>query len=290
MKKTVVRIPSLLYKQLFDIGGDKLIAVFSILKGSREGKIKYYSYKANNNKTVSGYALLRKETCLSLHTLKKYIPSLVELGLCSFHDNGDFTVMGNRLLKDKYNYKLVPITLGINFTDTQYNSFSVRLHSSSKSQKIAISKKRYRSEQILQFDNPKTLKQYKTVKRLLKQYGGDIQILDNIVLSNESYSEIKGKERSKSSGSYYKSKLIEKGIISSKRRFKLIKKMSYQEYTLFKKYNYFSGIHYMRGCLAAEQVASMVVYDTTKGFYKKQTKAIPMDFDFIGWLENSALQ
>lgn len=303
MKKTVVRIPSLLYKDLFDLGGDKLIAVFSILKGSREGQIKYYSYKAKNNKTVSGYSLLRHKTCLSLHSLKKYVPLLIEAGLCEFHPNGDFTIAGNRVLKKMYNTKLVPITLGKNFIDTQYNSFSVRLHSSSKGQKIMISKKRHRSELLSRFDDPRNYKEYKASRKVLKKYGGNIQITDKVVLSNQRYSEFKGKCGSKSSGSYYKGQLIKKGIIKSKRQFTLIKKMTYAEYVQHKKYNYAGNLTYMRGCLAMEDIATMEVMDTSLGFHKKSSmvsnkvsspvqskaKAIPMAFDFIAWWSGQPL-
>lgn len=286
MKKSVVRISSLLYKDLFDLGGDKLIAVFSILKSSRNGKIKYYSYTARNNKKVSGYSLLRKETCLSLHTLKKYVPMLMDLGLCEFHTNGDFSVLGNRILKKIYNTKLVPITIGKNFTDTQYNSFSVRLHSSEKSQRIMISKKQHRRELIFKLENPRTMKEYKASKNVLKRYGRDISVTDNVVLSNQGYSKLKGKDGSKSSGSYYKSKLVEKGIVHSSRKYKLVEKMSYAEYLQFKKYNAYGFYTYLRGCLAIEQIATMTAIDTTRGKFEKGAP-ISMEYDFIGWLTNT---
>jgi hypothetical protein len=124
MNKKVARISSKLYFDLYQKGGDKLIAVYVILKTSRNGEIKYYSHKSKNNKFVGGFSLLRSKTNLTLHSIKKYVPILIDMGLCFIDKNGDFVMIGNEKIKDLYNSrKLVPINIGVNLSETSLYSF-----------------------------------------------------------------------------------------------------------------------------------------------------------------------
>jgi len=292
MSKNVTRIPSKLYYDLYEKGGDKLVAAFCILKNARANGESFKSYTAKNNKKVAGYSLLRKRTVLSLHSLKKYVPLLMELEVCHFTESGDFKIIGNNKSKNKYNKKLVPITIGKNFVDTQYNSYSVRLHSSYKVQKIMIQRKRHRSELILQLDDPKSSKLYKKAKRYVKKYGKDIQLTDTVILSNQGFSELKGKSGTKSSGCYYKSQLRKKGLIKSKRRFKLLRKMSYEEYRKFKINSCYFPFTYIRGCMASELPASLIPLESKQSCESpskpnKANKPIEMGFDFLAWLQNT---
>ena len=162
MEKRIARLNSRLYFDLLVRGGDKLIAVYSILKTSRNGEVKYYAYKSKNNKFVSGYALLRAKTSLTLHIIEKYVPMLIDMGLCFIDKNGDFVLLGNDKTNELYNSrKLVPVTIGANITETVLFSFAVRSFSAEKKQQTEINKKLTRSEVISQGANPRNLKEYK---------------------------------------------------------------------------------------------------------------------------------
>lgn len=193
MSQKIARISSKLYFDLFEReGSDKLIAVFSILKASRTAD-KYYSYTSKNNKFVGGYSLLRAKTNLTLHTIQKYVPTLIDMGLISIGDNGDVYVMGGEKIKTLYSSrKLVPIILGKNLNDTADNSLSVRLHAERDEQQRQINKKQYRSELLKQASNPTNYKLYKKAQRLLKKLGDEkITIVDTVVLSNQGYALLK---------------------------------------------------------------------------------------------------
>ena len=161
MTKKTARISSKLYSALFKEGGDKLIAVYSVLKTSRGGEVKYYAYTSKNRKFISGYSLLRAKTILTLHTIEKYVPTLIDMGLCFIDKNGDFVLVGNQKLKKQYNNKLLPIKIGVNLTDTAYNSLAVRVFSMEKTQKTQIEKKQTRSE-IIAYGSKRLSKYYET--------------------------------------------------------------------------------------------------------------------------------
>jgi len=306
----VAKIPSKLYYRLYEIGentegisSDKLIAAYSIIKSSRSNKdVKYYAYKAKNNKTVSGFSLLRAKTNLSLNSIHKYVPFLIEEGLVTFN-NGDVVLLGNNKLKEKYNHnKLVPIQIGKNIIDTQYNSLSVRLHSSKRKQEAMIRKKRHRREVLVQGKDPKTLKQLKASKSYIKRFGEKIEITDKVILSNSGYAILKGgaTTNAKSKGDYWKRKLKEKGLLKTKRQFDRIKKMSYVEYKQFKLHNdeLVQGKYtYIRGYLVKETAALMIpinkIYTMEKTITpipastEDKVKPLPyLDFDFIAWCIN----
>jgi hypothetical protein len=306
----VVRIPSKLYFDLWSTGnsiqglsGDKLIAVYSILKSYRSGEIKYYSYKSKNNKTVSGLSLLRSKTVLTLSVIEKYVPVLIEMGLCFIDKNGDFVVLGGEKIKELYNsYKLVPIVVGKNLNDTATNCISVRIHAKYDEQKKMISKKQYRSEIILQGLNPRTNKEYRIGKSFYKRFG-DFEILDNTVLSNQSYAVLKDDSAdNKSKGHYWKNKLKKAGILKTKREFERIKKMSYSFYLGLKASGSLANsVTYVKGYLVEEKISSftpiniikeniplveekeVLIIDNKKQPYKPS-------FDFLSWWEKQPLQ
>jgi hypothetical protein len=236
-------------------GGDKLIAVYSILKTSRDNNIKYYAYTAKNNKFMGGYSLLRAKTNLTLHSIKKYVPILIDIELCFIDKNGDFVLIGNEKIKQKYNSKLVPIKIGSNLTDTVYNSLTVRLFSLEKSQKTQIEKKQTRSE-IIAYGSKKLSKYYD------KKYGHNLEVNEKTVLSLQGFGDLKHGEKNsirdiKSSGAYYKRKLREKGIVKTKREFKKLEKSTYSEYIQMKKYFTIGRkITYKNGWIVEEQISS----------------------------------
>lgn len=255
MNKKIARISSQLYFDLFKRGGDKLIAVYSILKTSRNNDIKYYAYTAKNNKFIGGYYLLRSKTNLTLHSIKKYVPVLIDMELCFIDKNGDFVLIGNEKIKQKYNTKLVPIKIGFNLTDTVYNSLTVRLFSAEKSQKTQIEKKQTRSE-IIAYGSKKMSKYYD------KKYGHNLEVNEKTVLSLQGFGDLKHGETNnirniKSSGAYYKKKLREKGIVKTKREFKKLEKSTYSEYVQMKKYFTIGRkITYKNGWIVEEQISS----------------------------------
>ena len=261
MSDKVVRIPSKLYAKLFALGGDKLIAVYCILKASRNGEVKYYAHTSKNNKKVSGYNLLRKQTSLSLHAIEKYVPMLIKMGLCYIDFNGDFVLIGNDKLKKTYNTKLLPILVGKNLNNTADSSLAVRVFSKHKEQKKQIAKKLTQREQLAQITNPRSLKEYKAAKRLERQ-GFDGSVLEKTVLSLQGFSVLKQNGNKiikdvKSNGAYYKKKLKNKNIIKTKREFEKIEQISYGEYLNRKEAGILSNRNvYRNGWLMIETVSS----------------------------------
>ena len=252
------RIPSKLYFELYQKGGDKLIAAYSILKQSRNKETQYHSFTSNNNKIVSGYSLLRNKTNLTLHSLKKYVPILMDLGLCYFDGDGNFILLGNTKTKELYSsYKLVPIVIGKNLIHTAYNCFSVRIHSSEKQQNKKIQKNKFQSELRSKQNNPSTLKEHKAIQRLLRKEKRGFET-DTAVLSIKGYALLKDSTNSKSKGSYWKSKLILNNIVESHKRFEKIRKMSFEEFLSVKSnLKLDRNFYYKNGNLVKELVSGL---------------------------------
>jgi hypothetical protein len=294
-----VRIPSMLYFSLSEQGGVKLISVYATLKAFKNGNIKYYAYTSKNNKFVSGYGLLRNKTNISLPTLKKYVPILIDMGLCSFHSNGDFVMLGGEKVKELYNsYKMIPIKIGENIIKTQYNCLSVKCHSEQRQQLTMISKKTHRRDLLKQLSNPTSLKGLKSAKRVEAKFGKKIEIIDNVVMSNQGFAFLKdGTENNKSKGSYWKSRLVKNGIIKSTRRYELGKKMSYGAYLEYKKLFFYKGMTYSNGRLAEELVSGFSAVDLINNSIPKVEKTVSsvkntvkplsyLSFDFVAWISN----
>ena len=302
MSNKTARLNSRLYFDLFSRGGDKLIAVYCTLKMLRNGEVKYYAYKSKNNKFVSGYALLRAKTNLTLHTIEKYVPVLINMGLCFIDKNGDFVLLGNEKINTLYSSrKLVPIKIGVNVTETVLFSFSVRSFSAEKKQQTEINKKLTRSEIIKQGTDPKNLREYKKAQRILKTYGEVTNLNEKTVLSLEGFGVLKHTENNeikdiKSSGSYWRRKLKNANIIKTNREFNKLQKMSFAEYLYFKKYGQLTSRHiYKNGYLVEETVSSFstkttlpknkkeVVIPVVKEEYKKKQY---LQFDMIDFWIN----
>jgi len=306
----IFRLPSRLFYDLWDKGnnfsgltGEKLIAVYSILKSSREKEVKYYSYKSKNNKIISGYSLLRAKTNLSLHVIQKYVPVLIEMGLCFIDKNGDFVLLGNEKVKELYNCtKLVPIRIGRNLIDTADNILSVKLFAAEKQQKLQYKKRLTRSEIIKQGVDPKNSQQLKKAQSVLKRFGDITNLNEKTVLSVEGFAVLKhGAENNlkniKSSGNYIKRKLKIKGLVKTKRQFEKIQKMSYEDYLNFKKLGMLTYRHtYSNGFLVEEKISSFSPVDliTTKEekivepvIIKSEYNNKPyLEFDMIGFWIN----
>ena len=91
-----VNINSKLYAELFEIGGDNLIAVYSHLKFGKNGAIKIYKEDKNI------YHTLKQKTNLSVTTLRKYIKILIKENLCYFDTKGNFVLKGTNKINKQY--------------------------------------------------------------------------------------------------------------------------------------------------------------------------------------------
>lgn len=294
MYKTV-RIPSRIYFQLLEKGGDKLISVFCTLKAQRKGK-KYYSYTANNNKFVSHYSLLRQKTSLSLSVINKYVPMLIDMGFVVLEDNGNVSVIGNNKLKKldtRNNTKLVPIKVFNKYKKTELYSYYVRIHSNEKSQKNIINKKLQRSEIIKKC--PSTYIEKQNYKRVVETFGKEIGLTENVMISNAYFSEIKNPNKpiSVSKGNYLKDKLCNEGILFKKRQFKRIEKMSYKQFknrnVQKKNITYFNGymVKELPNIISTTKIdknVNMLIGEVTE---KEKVRPLGhLQFDFIAWLAN----
>lgn len=283
MSNKVVRIPSRLYNQLLDKGGDRLIAVYCNLKAIKKD-FGFKAFTSKNNKKVEGLSLIRYNSNLSIKAINKYVPMLLELGIVSLQLNGDVKFVGNNALKKMYcapntlvntntgkviknrnagKVKLVPILIGKNIVETTCNAVSVRLHSAERKQKALIKTKKNQSEVLSHKFAPESNKDYKKAlnlsKRLIKETGSDkISLTEKVILSNQGYAKLKdNSENNKSKGAYWKRKLKEKGLVETSRRFAPIVKMSLEHYLSYKKSGLKLSIEsYCNGYLVEEKISS----------------------------------
>jgi len=233
----IYRIPSGLYYELFSKGGDRLVSVFSILKTSKGSDIKYYAFTSKNGKKVSHYNLIRHYTGLTLHSIKKYVDILIEMGLCYFDENGDFILLGNQKLKRQFRgAKLVPILIGKNIVDTSYSVFAVRLHSNQRKQQNSIDKKTNRRVIINKNEDDLNYSELK-LKKIFEKKEEKGFFVDKCVLSIKGFAVLKDSSKeNKSKGLYWKKKLSSRKLIETTRRFVRIKKSTHSEYLLSKDY------------------------------------------------------
>lgn len=278
MDKQIVRIPSRLYFDLFSIGGDKMLAVFAILKANSDNS-RYYAYKGRNNKITSKYGLLRAKTNISLSVLEKYVPQLIELHLCKFDEQGNFIMKGAKLLRESYNYKfkegkkvydnsvkMIPLVIGETFIETSYNMASPRFHSLKDKQEKQINSKKKLCELQSQGANTTNITKYKAYKSALRKGKFDnLHLTENVVLSNQGYAKLKDNSiDNKSKGEYWKQVYIKKGLVKSERNFEKVQKMSFAEYQIFKKLNDFNPkLTYFQGYLVISLVSSLLVNSLT---------------------------
>ena len=103
MENKQVHINSKLYADLFSLGGDNLVAVYCMLKFSKNGEIKIYKEKNRNI-----YHTLKTKTNLSVTTLRKHIKQLVKLEVCYFDSVGNFVLIGtNKIMKNRIGEKYI---------------------------------------------------------------------------------------------------------------------------------------------------------------------------------------
>jgi len=236
-KRHIIRMPSTLYHNLFVKGGDRAIAVYALLRASRGREEFFRAYKASNNKMVKGYYLLATKVNISRKTLEKYVPILIELGLCKFDEQGNFYMTGTRKLNEMFigkngKVKLVPVQVGNSIIDTQLNSQIIRFHSLANAQLREIYKKKERKELLMHLERAEkdpsysiTTEEFKKARRLKKKYGkvADLKLTEEIVLSLLKVAEIIGNGTvSKERGAYYKKKLIKAYLLSFRRRFSVL--------------------------------------------------------------------
>lgn len=285
MKK--VCINSDLYNQLFLVGGDSLIAVYAMLRFHKNQQIKYYK------ENINIYQTLKKRTGLSVTTLRKYIKELGKVGLCRFDSKGNFCLMGtskvNKLYQPKRTKaKIVIIEIGT-FAETKLFSFKVRVLTMEKSQKRRIDRKDRLNKIMKRAKKGYSLTKYelhslKNMTDLDKEYNLKESITAKTVLSNQGFSRLKfGQTKTKSSGHYWRNKLVSAGIIKTRRRFQFIKRCSHKEY-LYMKYNIDISLVYKNGRMFKELVPEF----TTTDFPIKEVKPIVklnyLQFDFCHFL------
>lgn len=284
MKNAVV-LNSRLYSSLFEIGNDELISVFSLLKFNKNSTIKYYN--------VKNYAELSKRTTLSITTLKKYVPILINLGLCKFESNGDFSVLGNNKINKLYKkgrLKLVPIEIGT-YKQTKLFSFRVRILRMEQNQKNTIDTKSNRNNIIAKGNKRQFLSklEFKQLKNLKKKDISITDINDKVILSIQGYYKLKsGKQNKGNNGQFWKAKLIEAGIIKARRVQELIKKCNKEEFKALRGYD--KSLFYYKGGVYRELISEFTTTEfnnTAPKVINREVLSKPLqhlDFDFCHWL------
>ena len=276
-------INSKLYSELFELGGDNLVSVYAILKFAKNGAIKIYK---EENRNI--FHTLKTKTSLSITTLRKYIKTLSKEELCHFDKAGNFVLKGNNKLNKQYNSKkAVPIEIG-SFRETKLFSFRVRIKKMEQQQKKRIDRRSEQGKIIGKMEKGYNLSKSQFNFRKAwndkdLEYSQSSESFNaNTVLSNEGFSKLKfGELKSKSSGNYWKKKLVEAGVIKTKRQFEFLKRCSQKEY-LSLRYSGFRNLVFKNGKLYKETVSKF----TTTEFYKpkeeiKELKHLSFDFCFF---------
>lgn len=196
------------YNELYRRGGDSLVALFCHLrigKGDRQ-----WIKPRGREGTLK---TLERISGVSRNTLKRYVPVLIDMGFVYVQGNGRIEVRGRRWSKKRFKgkFKLVPVYLGKNFTETKAMSGYVRVRSNIDNQQKQIDKKIKRIERLMQAP--------KRNKRSLDE----VRVRKTTTLSNQGFADLlKGLGRSKNTGKYHKQKLIKFGLLSQVRELKLV--------------------------------------------------------------------
>ena len=282
-KATVLN--SKVYSHLFEVGGDELISVFSLLKFHKNGEIKYYN--------VKNYAELSKRTTISITTLKRYIPILIDLGFCRFESQGDFYVIGNNKLNKLYKkgkLKLVPIEIAT-YKQTKMFSFRVRILRMEQNQKNTIDIKSNRNNIIAKGSRRQFLSklEFKQLKNLKKKGISITDINDKVILSIQGYYKLKsGKQNKGNNGQFWKAKLIEAGIIKARRVQELITKCDKEEFKALRGYD--KSLFYYKGGVYRELISEFTTTEFTNPapiIINREITSKPLahlSFDFCHWL------
>lgn len=282
MKKLHVHINSKLYTDLFSLGGDNLVAVYCMLKFSKNGEIKIYKEKNRNI-----YHTLKTKTNLSVTTLRKYVKQLVKLEVCYFDSVGNFVLKGNNKLNKEYKKKkLVRVKVG-SYKQTRLFSFAVRIRTMERLQKKAIDRKNEQNKILARQRKGYCItKREKNFLKSCEMYKSEGDYNNaKTVLSNQGYSKLKkGYEASKSVGYYWKKNLVSAGIIKTERRFKFLRKGTLSDYLQNREFD--RTVVYKKGKIYKELIPSFTTNtEAKKEVYKKKNY---LQFDMIDFWINGA--
>ena len=281
MENKQVHINSKLYADLFSLGGDNLVAVYCMLKFSKNGEIKIYKEKNRNI-----YHTLKTKTNLSVTTLRKYMKQLVKLEVCYFDSVGNFVLKGNNKLNKEYKKKkLVRVKVG-SYKQTRLFSFAVRIRTMERLQKKAIDR-RHEQNKILarQRKGHCITKREKNFLKSCEMYKSEGDYNAKTVLSNQGYSKLKkGYEASKSVGYYWKKNLVSAEIIKTERQFKFLRKGTLLDYLQNREFD--RTIVFKNGKIYKELIPSFTTNtEAKKEVYKKKGY---LQFDMIDFWINGA--
>lgn len=281
MENKQVHINSKLYADLFSLGGDNLVAVYCMLKFSKNGEIKIYKEKNRNI-----YHTLKTKTNLSVTTLRKYIKQLVKLEVCYFDSVGNFILKGNNKLNKEYKKeKLVRVKVG-SYKQTRLFSFFVRIRTMERLQKKAIDRKHEQNKILARQRKGYCItKREKNFLKSCEMYKSEGDYTAKTVLSNQGYSKLKkGYEASKSVGYYWKKSLVSAEIIKTERRFKFLRKGTKLDYLENREFD--RTVVYKKGKIYKELIPSFTTNtEAKKEVYKKKNY---LQFDMIDFWINGA--
>jgi hypothetical protein len=201
------------------IDGHGLAAVYATLLATRNrGHCFAYEKNESNNKYTQGYRLLVKYSGLSLTALKKYVPRLMEMGLCRFTHNGSLLMRGRKSLGTK---KAIKIKIGNNLSETKTWVKGIPVLANIRSQRSMKDKKVTLNIIICKVRKniPLTKRELKIYKAAQKNPRIDLENLnkvENTVLSNKRISELVSynESQSPSLGTYYRKKFHQSGLRS----------------------------------------------------------------------------
>lgn len=282
MENQHVHINSKLYADLFSLGGDNLVAVYCMLKFSKNGEIKIYKEKNRNI-----YHTLKTKTNLSVTTLRKYIKQLVKLEVCYFDSVGNFVLKGNNKLNKEYKKrKLTRVKVG-SYKQTRLFSFAVRIRTMERLQKKAIDRKGEQNKILARQRKGYCItKREKNFLRSCEMYKSEVDYNNaKTVLSNQGYSKLKkGYEASKSVGNYWKKQLVSEEIIKTERQFKFLRKGTLSDYLQNREFD--RAVVYKNGKIYKELIPSFTTNtEAKKEVYKKKDY---LQFDMIDFWVNGA--
>jgi hypothetical protein len=225
------------------VNSDTLCSIFVHLRGSKNGKRRY-----EPKGKLKHYSLLKSETGLSRHTIEKYVPLLIELGLVRLNKDGGVTVIGfdtsfKTLRTTQSRKKYIPIDMHKSHIKTAVSVGAVRIKNSINNQIKYIDKKNTQTKLLKRHDfqikNPHlnilSKAEFKAVGKILLKYGSKEKFLstycEEIILSHQGFANL----NKFVDGRYFKKQLVDCGIIESKiRTEKLTKKISYKKFLSLK--------------------------------------------------------
>lgn len=298
-----VRSHSYVYADLLTAYGDdlargfKLIAVYATLLHTRNhlDSHRVITHKSNGRKTAN-YNLLSRNTKLSIKTLKKYVPKLIEKSLCYFTDSGSFILVGKGTLQkfkkgffaNKYEnefkgcspLKLVPIKIGSKLSETTLNCQKVVIYSEERKQ-LYVSAKKGKLKDIksrMSSENGKVSKsEIKMLERAVKDGFSVANHVKYPVLSIQGICDLfHGKSNidynsRKNKGSYLRKKFKRALIFETRRRFDSLyaKPMSKAQFLALRQVyakNGVTNLFYRKGYAIQEIVSEFNILKSTLQF------------------------